>query len=79
MLSLDNTFNDEEMAAWTERIAKELGEQQYHFLCELKVDGLAVNLTYERGRLVRAATRGDGRTGETSPPTSAPSPRSRTA
>ncbi|RSS96178.1 NAD-dependent DNA ligase LigA [Streptomyces sp. WAC02707] len=64
MLSLDNTFNDEEMAAWTERIAKELGEQQYHFLCELKVDGLAVNLTYERGRLVRAATRGDGRTGE---------------
>jgi DNA ligase (NAD+) len=64
MLSLDNTFNDEEMAAWTERIARELGEQEYHFLCELKVDGLAVNLTYERGRLVRAATRGDGRTGE---------------
>ncbi|MGV9290493.1 NAD-dependent DNA ligase LigA [Streptomyces sp. NPDC003719] len=64
MLSLDNTFNDEEFAAWTERIARELGEQEYHFLCELKVDGLAVNLTYERGRLVRAATRGDGRTGE---------------
>ncbi|CAL9602697.1 NAD-dependent DNA ligase LigA [Streptomyces sp. enrichment culture] len=64
MLSLDNTFNDEEMAAWTERIARELGEQEYHFLCELKVDGLAVNLTYEHGRLVRAATRGDGRTGE---------------
>ncbi|MDG9723952.1 NAD-dependent DNA ligase LigA [Streptomyces sp. DH41] len=64
MLSLDNTFNDEELAAWTERIARELGEQKYHFLCELKVDGLAVNLTYERGRLVRAATRGDGRTGE---------------
>ncbi|MFD7707759.1 NAD-dependent DNA ligase LigA [Streptomyces sp. NPDC059786] len=64
MLSLDNTFNDEEMAAWTDRIARELGEQEYHFLCELKVDGLAVNLTYERGRLTRAATRGDGRTGE---------------
>ncbi|MGC9381708.1 NAD-dependent DNA ligase LigA [Streptomyces sp. MH13] len=64
MLSLDNTFNDDELAAWTERIARELGEQEYHFLCELKVDGLAVNLTYERGRLVRAATRGDGRTGE---------------
>jgi DNA ligase (NAD+) len=64
MLSLDNTFNDDELGAWTERIAKELGEQEYHFLCELKVDGLAVNLTYERGRLVRAATRGDGRTGE---------------
>ena len=64
MLSLDNTFNDEELAAWAERIQRELGEQDYHFLCELKVDGLAVNLTYERGRLVRAATRGDGRTGE---------------
>ncbi|MEU8734861.1 NAD-dependent DNA ligase LigA [Streptomyces tendae] len=64
MLSLDNTFNDDELAAWSERIARELGEQEYHFLCELKVDGLAVNLTYERGRLVRAATRGDGRTGE---------------
>ncbi|WP_030380185.1 MULTISPECIES: NAD-dependent DNA ligase LigA [unclassified Streptomyces] len=64
MLSLDNTFNDEDLAAWTERIARELGSQEYHFLCELKVDGLAVNLTYEHGRLTRAATRGDGRTGE---------------
>ncbi|MGW2212395.1 NAD-dependent DNA ligase LigA [Streptomyces sp. NPDC001781] len=64
MLSLDNTFNDEELAAWADRIARELGEQAYHFLCELKVDGLAVNLTYEHGRLTRAATRGDGRTGE---------------
>ncbi|GAA5050418.1 NAD-dependent DNA ligase LigA [Streptomyces similanensis] len=64
MLSLDNTFNDEDMAAWVDRIARELGEQEYHFLCELKVDGLAVNLTYEHGRLTRAATRGDGRTGE---------------
>ena len=64
MLSLDNTFNDEDLAAWTERIAKELGSQKYHFLCELKVDGLAVNLTYEHGRLTRAATRGDGRAGE---------------
>ncbi|MFF9770829.1 NAD-dependent DNA ligase LigA [Streptomyces sp. NPDC014636] len=64
MLSLDNTFNDDELAAWAERIARELGDQKYHFLCELKVDGLAVNLTYEHGRLTRAATRGDGRTGE---------------
>ncbi|MFF4041928.1 NAD-dependent DNA ligase LigA [Streptomyces sp. NPDC001816] len=64
MMSLDNTFNDDELAAWADRIARELGDQEYHFLCELKVDGLAVNLTYERGRLTRAATRGDGRTGE---------------
>ncbi|WP_406725370.1 NAD-dependent DNA ligase LigA [Streptomyces sp. GD-15H] len=64
MLSLDNTFNDDDLAAWAERIHRELGEQEFHLLCELKVDGLAVNLTYEHGRLVRAATRGDGRTGE---------------
>ncbi|MFI6253527.1 NAD-dependent DNA ligase LigA [Streptomyces sp. NPDC051016] len=64
MMSLDNTFNDDDLAAWAERVHKELGDQEYHFLCELKVDGLAVNLTYEHGRLVRAATRGDGRTGE---------------
>ncbi|MEU5462467.1 NAD-dependent DNA ligase LigA [Streptomyces althioticus] len=64
MLSLDNTFNDEDLAAWADRIHRELGDQTFHFLCELKVDGLAVNLTYEHGRLVRAATRGDGRTGE---------------
>ncbi|MGI5340202.1 NAD-dependent DNA ligase LigA [Streptomyces sp. CA-181903] len=65
MLSLDNAFDDEELAAWADRIAKDVGEgADYHFLCELKVDGLAVNLTYEHGRLTRAATRGDGRTGE---------------
>ncbi|UXY22086.1 NAD-dependent DNA ligase LigA [Streptomyces cynarae] len=64
MLSLDNAFDDEELAAWADRVAKEVGTSAYHFLCELKVDGLAVNLTYEQGRLTRAATRGDGRTGE---------------
>lgn len=64
MLSLDNAFDDDELATWADRIAKELGTGAYHFLCELKVDGLAVNLTYEHGRLTRAATRGDGRTGE---------------
>ncbi|MFD8511524.1 NAD-dependent DNA ligase LigA [Streptomyces antimycoticus] len=64
MLSLDNAFDDDELATWADRIAKELGSGAYHFLCELKVDGLAVNLTYEHGRLTRAATRGDGRTGE---------------
>jgi DNA ligase (NAD+) len=64
MLSLDNAFSDEELAAWAERVAKDVGGADYHLLCELKVDGLAVNLTYEHGRLTRAATRGDGRTGE---------------
>ncbi|MET9120314.1 NAD-dependent DNA ligase LigA [Streptomyces sp. NPDC004528] len=64
MLSLDNAFSDLELAAWAERVAKDVGASPYHFLCELKVDGLAVNLTYEHGRLTRAATRGDGRTGE---------------
>ncbi|GAA3719617.1 NAD-dependent DNA ligase LigA [Streptomyces tremellae] len=64
MLSLDNAFDDEELAAWADRVAKEVGTTDYHFLCELKVDGLAVNLTYEQGVLTRAATRGTGRTGE---------------
>lgn len=69
MLSLDNAFTEEELDAWADRLAGELGPPaggggNYHFLCELKVDGLAVNLTYEDGRLVRAATRGDGRSGE---------------
>ncbi|MER5747922.1 NAD-dependent DNA ligase LigA [Streptomyces sp. NPDC002225] len=64
MLSLDNAFDEEELAAWAERIARDVGTTDHHFLCELKVDGLAVNLTYEHGRLTRAATRGDGRTGE---------------
>ncbi|MFJ1608267.1 NAD-dependent DNA ligase LigA [Streptomyces sp. NPDC088253] len=64
MLSLDNAFSDLELAAWAERVAKDVGTSDHHFLCELKVDGLAVNLTYEHGRLTRGATRGDGRTGE---------------
>ncbi|MFI2368863.1 NAD-dependent DNA ligase LigA [Streptomyces sp. NPDC018833] len=64
MLSLDNAFDDAGLAAWAERVARDVGAPGYHFLCELKVDGLAVNLTYEKGRLTRAATRGDGRIGE---------------
>lgn len=64
LLSLDNAFDDAELAAWADRVARDVGGGGYHFLCELKVDGLAVNLTYEHGRLTRAATRGDGRTGE---------------
>lgn len=63
MMSLDNAFTDEELDAWAERVERDAGGP-VPYLCELKVDGLAINLTYERGRLVRAATRGDGRTGE---------------
>ncbi|MFJ1709191.1 NAD-dependent DNA ligase LigA [Kitasatospora sp. NPDC088346] len=64
LLSLDNAMDDEELAAWAERVAGELSGIEYRYLCELKVDGLAVNLTYERGELVLAATRGTGRVGE---------------
>jgi DNA ligase (NAD+) len=62
MLSLDNTFDSDELGAWVDRVEKELGPTSY--LCELKIDGLAINLLYEDGRLVRGLTRGDGRTGE---------------
>jgi DNA ligase (NAD+) len=63
MLSLDNVFSTDEMAAWVLRVERDAGTSP-QFLSELKVDGLAVNLLYEDGRLVRGATRGDGRTGE---------------
>ncbi|HEX6756394.1 MAG TPA: NAD-dependent DNA ligase LigA, partial [Mycobacteriales bacterium] len=63
MLSLDNVFTDEDLAAWAQRVEREAGSAT-DFLCELKVDGLAIDLVYEEGRLVRGATRGDGRTGE---------------
>ncbi len=62
MLSLDNVFDGEEFEAWVERVQKEIGATKY--LAELKIDGLAINLLYENGRLTRALTRGDGRTGE---------------
>ena len=65
MLSLDNVFSADELTAWAERVHRDLeGAGELHWLCELKIDGLAVALLYEGGRLVRAATRGDGRTGE---------------
>jgi DNA ligase (NAD+) len=63
MESLDNAFTFEELGAWHARILRE-GIESPALLCELKVDGLAINLLYEGGRLVRALTRGDGRTGE---------------
>ena len=62
MMSLDNVFSDEELDAWFERANKEGSIDSW--LCEVKVDGLAINLLYEKGRLVRALTRGNGTTGE---------------
>ena len=63
MLSLDNAFSAEEVESWAARVVRDAGDVS-GYLCELKVDGLAINLVYEGGRLVRGATRGDGRTGE---------------
>ena len=65
MMSLDNAFDVGELQAWVDRMARLVPEvTAVDFVCELKIDGLAVSLTYENGRFVRAATRGDGVTGE---------------
>ncbi|MCF8782193.1 NAD-dependent DNA ligase LigA [Rhodococcus ruber] len=63
MLSLDNVFTEDELRAWVSRVEAETGPD-LHYLCEVKIDGVALSLVYEDGRLRRAATRGDGRTGE---------------
>ncbi|MGD0394012.1 MAG: NAD-dependent DNA ligase LigA [Acidimicrobiales bacterium] len=63
MMSLDNVFTPEELKAWADRLARQVPEHTA-FVCELKIDGLAISLTYRDGRFVQAATRGDGRTGE---------------
>lgn len=62
MMSLDNVFDLDELKLWFERVEKEVPNPT--FICELKVDGLAINLTYENGQLVRGLTRGNGVTGE---------------
>ncbi|MEP6760824.1 MAG: NAD-dependent DNA ligase LigA [Sporichthyaceae bacterium] len=64
MMSLDNAFSSAELEAWADRVERDSGGADVHYLCELKVDGLAVNVLYEHGRLVRALTRGNGVTGE---------------
>ncbi|CAN5117478.1 NAD-dependent DNA ligase LigA [soil metagenome] len=63
MLSLDNVFSIEEFEEWAAKVERNSG-RAVHFLCELKIDGLAINLRYENGVLVTAATRGDGVVGE---------------
>ncbi len=62
MMSLDNAFSLDDVAAWLARIGKEAGD--HPIVCEPKIDGLSISLTYERGELVRGVTRGDGTTGE---------------
>jgi DNA ligase (NAD+) len=64
MFSLDNAESAEDLDAWSERLHRVLGRAPDGFACELKIDGLAVSLTYERGAFVLGATRGDGITGE---------------
>ena len=62
MLSLGNAFNEEDLRAFDQRVRQNTGDVTY--MCELKIDGLAVSLTYENGRFIRGATRGDGTVGE---------------
>lgn len=64
MLSLDNTYNEEELRGWERRVHELSGRKDVDYVCELKLDGMSLALTYENGRLVRGVTRGDGTTGE---------------
>ena len=63
MLSMDNTYNADELKAFDERVRKQLDTTDYDYVVELKIDGLAVSLRYENGVLVTGATRGDGEMG----------------
>jgi DNA ligase (NAD+) len=64
MTSLDNAMDESELRAWGERVAKGLEGESVQFVCELKIDGLAISIRYENGVMVQAATRGDGKVGE---------------
>ena len=64
MTSLDNAMDETELAAWGQRVLRGLGDEPVAYVCELKIDGLAMSLRYEHGQFVQAATRGDGRVGE---------------
>jgi len=64
MLSLSNAFNEEELRAFDQRVRRLLGRDDVGYVCELKIDGLAINLTYVDGKFVQGATRGDGLVGE---------------
>ncbi len=64
MMSLGNTYSEEELLEFDERVRKSLGVDQVEYVCELKIDGLAISLFYENGQLVQAVTRGDGFQGD---------------
>ena len=64
MMSLDNSYSEDDIRAWYERTAKTLGRSGFELVVEAKIDGVSCSLTYENGKLVRAASRGDGKTGE---------------
>lgn len=64
MLSLGNTYNEEDLRDFDQRVVKQLGHHDYEYVCELKVDGLSISLHYENGSLLRAVTRGDGVKGD---------------
>jgi DNA ligase (NAD+) len=64
MLSLGNTYSEEELVAFDERVVKGLGHRNFEYFCELKFDGVAISLVYENGKLIRAVTRGDGTKGD---------------
>ncbi|MGA9447403.1 MAG: NAD-dependent DNA ligase LigA [Candidatus Sulfotelmatobacter sp.] len=64
MLSLDNTYNEEELRDWERRVHELSGRQDVDYVCELKLDGMSLALIYEDGKLVRGITRGDGSVGE---------------
>jgi len=64
MTSLDNAMDENELRAWGERATRGIADTAMHFVCELKIDGMAVSIRYENGRLMQSATRGDGKVGE---------------
>ena len=64
MLSLDNTYNEDELRAWERRVHELTGRKDVEYVCELKLDGMSLALHYEDGHLARGVTRGDGTTGE---------------
>ncbi|MDR3012668.1 MAG: NAD-dependent DNA ligase LigA [Chitinispirillales bacterium] len=64
MMSIDNTYSEQDVLEWIDRLKKALPEEDINFVGELKIDGAAISLIYENGRLIRAATRGDGTTGD---------------